>query len=83
MNKKIFNVFIVLFVIPSLIALGVFIFEDRSFIFISLLIAIGALVPVFMSFEKKESNTRKMVVLATLIAISVVGRFIFAALPGF
>jgi len=83
MNKKVVTILIVAVVIPLFISLGVIIFKDRSFMFISLLITISALIPVFLSFEKNESNTRKMVVLATLIALSVVGRFIFAALPGF
>lgn len=83
MTRKILTRLIILIIVPVLIAVGVTIFKDRSFLFISFLIAGLALIPVFISFEKKETNTRKMVVLASLIAISVVGRFIFAALPGF
>src|SRR5699024_12360838 len=32
---------------------------------------------------KKESNIRYMIVVAVLTALSVVGRFVFVALPGF
>src|SRR5699024_776871 len=42
-----------------------------------------ALIPFFISYENRESNTRLMVVFAVLIALSVIGRFIFAAIPGF
>lgn len=83
MNRKLLNLLIVFIAIPSFVLLGIFVFKDRSFVFISLLIAILAMIPVFMSFESKETNIRRMVILATLITISVVGRFIFAAIPGF
>ena len=36
-----------------------------------------------MSFENKEANTRYMVIIAVLVALSVVGRFLFAAIPAF
>lgn len=83
MAKKGITRLIIFIMIPVLIAIGVTIFNDRSFLFISFMIAGLALIIVFLTFERKETNTRKMVVLATLIALSVVGRFIFAALPGF
>ena len=83
MNKTFINELIVLGVIPVLVLSGLFVFQDRSFILISLLIAVLALLPIFLSFEKKEANIRRMVMLATLVTLSVVGRFIFAAIPGF
>lgn len=83
MYKKQTTYLMILFLIPLLIALGVIPFRDRSYMVISIFIAILSFVPIFFTFERGKTNTRKMVMLAVMIAMSVVGRFIFAALPGF
>lgn len=82
-RQKVFNVITVGFIMPLLLILGATFFKDRSFLLISILIASFSLVLVFITFEKKETPTRRLVVLATLIAISVIGRVIFVAVPGF
>lgn len=82
-TQKVLNIIIIGVIIPLLLVLGITFFKDRSFLLISILIAIFALIPVFIAFESKETPTRRLVVLATLIAISVIGRIIFAAIPGF
>src|SRR5699024_629579 len=82
-SKNILNYLIIIGLIPIIILIGVTVFSDRSYLFIATAVAILAIVSVFLTFEKNETNTRRLVVLAVLIAISVVGRFVFAALPGF
>src|SRR5699024_6205055 len=82
-KKNILNLSIILLFIPIIIFTVVNVFADRSYLFIATAIAILAVISVFLTFEKNDTNTRKLVVLAVLIAISVVGRFVFAALPGF
>src|SRR5690625_4849654 len=83
MKKQLISYFILLLLIPITIAIGVTFFEDRSYVFISMTIVILASIPFFISFESREANTRLMIVLAVLVALSVVGRFLFAAVPGF
>ncbi len=83
MVKRIIKYAISLLVIPLVLLLGVVLFEDRKYAFISLAIAILACVPFFLTFEKKDSSTKKMIVIAVMIAISVSGRFLFAPIPFF
>lgn len=81
--KSIVNYAIILLIIPLIIFIGVTVFADRSYLFIATAIAILAIVSVFLTFEKNATNTRRLVIIAVLIALTVVGRFIFAVLPGF
>lgn len=83
MTKRIVKYILVFAVIPLLIVGGVMIFGNSSYSIISMLIAVIGCVPFFLTFEKKENNTRKTVILAVMTALSVAGRFIFAPLPFF
>lgn len=82
MARKILKYSITIILIPALIIAGAFVFPQRSFTYISLFVIILACVPFFLSFEKK-SSTRRIVLLAVMTALSVAGRFIFAPLPFF
>lgn len=81
-NKKI-NYFIIMILIPLSIALGVILFKDRKYNLISIIIAFLSCLPIFFSFEKGKTSTRKMTILSVMVAISVAGRFVFAATHGF
>lgn len=80
--KKIFKLSI-LILIPVLVLLDVVLFNDGQYIFISITVAVLACVLFFASFEKKNTSTRKLIVIAVMTALSVAGRFLFAVLPGF
>ncbi|MHB8961653.1 MAG: ECF transporter S component [Saccharofermentanales bacterium] len=83
-NKKILGYLIPILAIPLVIVAGVTVFKDRQFAFISLAVAVLACVPFFMAFEnKKNVDTKKIVILAVMIALSVLGRFVFAFVPFF
>lgn len=81
--KKNLSYLILLLLIPLTIYLGVTVFSDRSYVFISFILLILSFIPFFISFEEKESSTRYIVVISVLVALSVVGRFLFAAVPAF
>lgn len=83
MQKQWINYAILLIVVPAVIWLGVSVFDDRRYVFISSVIAIVTIVPFLLTFEKKDSSIRYMVIIAVLTALSVAGRFLFAAIPGF
>ncbi len=84
MIKKILPYGIYFVAIPLAIVLGVKLFADRQYAFVSLAVALLACVPFFMAFEKKkESNTKRMIVLAVMVALSVLGRFLFVMIPFF
>lgn len=82
MARKIIKYLITIILIPALIIAGAFVFPQRSFTYSSLCVIFLACVPFFLSFEKK-SSTRRIVLLAVMTALSVAGRFIFAPLPFF
>lgn len=81
-NKNILSYLMILIIIPCVIVLGVRVFDDRKYNFISMAIAVMGCIPFFMVFEGGKTNTKRIVVLAVLTSISVVGRIIFGFLPG-
>ena len=69
--------------VPIIVAMGVFLFSDRAYAWVSLCVAVLAIVPIFISFEKGSHSSIRLVILAVMIALSVAGRFVFAWLPHF
>lgn len=69
--------------IPAVILVGIHIFHDRKYAFVTLAVAICACIPPFVGYEKRSSDTGKLVVLSVLTALAVIGRAAFALLPGF
>jgi energy-coupling factor transport system substrate-specific component len=87
MIKKSLRYIILVVAIPLIVFVGFAFFDDRQYSFISFAVAILACIPFFLAYEdkdgKSEVDTRKIIVLAVMITISVLGRFIFAAVPFF
>ncbi len=83
MKIKIIKQILLWVIIPLIIIFGVVIFYDRAYAWISLCVAISGCIPFFLTYEKRQGNTIKLVILAVLIALSVAGRFIFSFLPHF
>lgn len=75
--------YIPLVLIPVVILLGAVLFQDKQYALISLLVTVLAILMFFFSFERREHNTRRIVLLAVMTALSVAGRFIFAPIPFF
>lgn len=83
MSRRIIKLTILCLVIPIVVVLGVVIFNDRAYAWVYMCVAVLSCIPLFISFEKRKSNTTLLVVLAVMIALSVAGRFIFLFLPHF
>ncbi len=62
--------------IPLIVFVGAVVFEERRYIFISLTVALLSLLLFACGFEKKAIGSRRMVIVAIMTALSVVGRFI-------
>lgn len=62
---------------------GALLFRGKHYAWISLCVSVLVLVPVFRSFEKRDTSSKELVILCVMIALSAAGRFIFAWLPGF
>lgn len=56
---------------------------SEHYLLISILIALLALVPFFVKFERRNVQARELVLLAVLIATAVAGRAAFFMLPNF
>lgn len=69
--------------IPASVALGVFVFDEKSYGFISLVVVILAMALFCAGFEKRTVGTRRIIVIAVMTALSILGRFVFAPIPGF
>lgn len=82
-TKNRITLLILLVLIPALAVFGTVIFKEKYYAFISLFVAIMSCIPLFYAFERKESSSKELTLLAVLVALSAAGRFIFAWLPGF
>lgn len=80
--KTIITYVITILLIPLVIITGTVFFGRQSYPVVSAVVAVLACVPFFLTFER-EKNTRKLVLLAVMVALSVAGRFIFAPIPFF
>ncbi len=80
--KKILCAVILFLLVPLCILLGTVISAGRGYVWISICVSLLSCVPFFLAFEKK-SGTGRMLVISVMIALSVLGRFAFSALPHF
>lgn len=74
--RKTLKIIIPFVIIPVIAVLGVLVFDEQKHIFVSLLVAFFSLILFITGFEKKVTGTRRMVLVAVMTAISVLGRFI-------
>ena len=66
-----------------LIAFGVRLLQDRKYNLVSVMIAFLACVPFYFAYEKREGSIRRMVMIAVMTAIAVLGRLLFGPIPAF
>ncbi len=57
--------------------------KKMIYIGLSILIMILTIAAFYLRFEKKKVRSRRLVIIAVMTALSVLGRFIFGALPAF
>jgi energy-coupling factor transporter ATP-binding protein EcfA2/uncharacterized membrane protein len=73
----------ILLTIPLTIYAGIYLFDDRRFYFISMLILFQTMLPFVLVFESRKPQARELVIIAVLCAIAVAGRTAFFMLPQF
>lgn len=81
--KSSFPYVVAFFLVPLCIALGMLAFGEKAYLAVSICIALLSCLPFFIAFEKKRDNVGLSVILAAMTALSVLGRFAFAAVPHF
>ena len=78
-NKRVRTLlrFVIPFVlIPTVAILGTLVFDEKKHLFISFFVAVLSVLLYLSGFEKKATGTRRMVIVAVMIAMCVAGRFI-------
>lgn len=68
--------------IPLVLLLGAAVFSTKQYAWLAMAVVVLACVPFFLSFEGRQHGATRLVVIAVLAALSVVGRLLFAPLPG-
>lgn len=81
--KRWLSYLIFFLLIPVTVLGGALIFKQKQYAFLSLCVTVFSCVPFFLHFEKKQSSAGQLILIAVMVALSVLGRFIFAPLPGF
>ena len=81
--KRWLSYLIFFLLIPVTVLGGALIFKQKQYAFLSLCVTVFSCVPFFLHFEKKQSRAGQLILIAVMVALSVLGRFIFAPLPGF
>ena len=76
-------ILLIILLIPLTIWIGIYFFEDRKYLVVSLVIVVYSMIPFFMTFESRKSQAREMLILAVLSAIAVAGRAAFFMVPSF
>ena len=74
--RKILGFIIPFILIPCVIFIGISLFDNKKYIFISFFIALLTVCLFITGFEKKKTGTRRLILVSIMIALSVVGRFI-------
>ncbi len=80
-NRSLVLTLLTALVMGATIFAGSMLGGDRVYYVISVLVAIYALVPFFVGFERRKPQLRELVVIAVLIALGVIGRQAFFMLP--
>lgn len=69
--------------VPLTVLCGALLFGEKQYAFISLCVAVLSCIPFFLRFERSENDVRRLILIAVMVALSVIGRFLFTPLPGF
>lgn len=62
---------VIIFLIPSVIGLGVLLFKEELYLPMSMLILFLTMAPFFMIFEKRKPKAREIVLIATVSALTL------------
>lgn len=74
--RKFLRIVIPFVLIPAVAILGVTVFDEKRHIFVSLLVAVLSILLFIAGFEKKQTGARRLVIVAVMTALGIIGRFI-------
>ncbi len=73
--RSILKILIPFAAVPAIVLLGVYVFDDKMYAYISLVITVLSIVLFISGFEQRKIGTRRMVLVVVLTVLSVIGRF--------
>ncbi len=73
----------ILLLVPVTILAGIFLFDNRQYNIVALLVLLECMLPFVLVFEGRKPKARELVTIAVLCAIGIAGRSIFFMLPQF
>lgn len=82
-TRNILIYIILLVLIPAAVVSGMTFFSNKSYYIFALAVAVLSLAAVFLSLERKKSDSKKLVIISVMTALSIVSRMIFEFAPHF
>ena len=74
--RDVLRIVIPFLLIPLAVVVGTLVFDEKKHLFVSFFVALLSVILFVSGFERKITGSRRMVIVAVMIALSVVGRFI-------
>lgn len=74
--RKALRIVIPFVLIPAAVLLGALVFDQKLYSYIILVVTVLALLLFAAGFERKKTGSRRLVIAAAMVALSVAGRFI-------
>lgn len=74
--KSLLKIIIPFLLIPAVVIIGEVCFSPKNFLWVSLAIAVLALILFASGYERKKTGSRRMVIVAVMVALCIVGRII-------
>lgn len=74
--RQVLSIITPFILIPCIIAVGVFVLDEKYYALVTTAVAVLALVYFITGFERKQTGTRRLIIIAVMVALSVAGRFI-------
>ena len=69
--------------VPAVVIGGAWLFPGRRWVWGALCVVLLACAAVFLRFERKPADAKRLILIAALTALSVLGRILFAPIPSF
>lgn len=82
-RRLIISLLVFFIFMPLTLYIGITYLGDRKYYLISVVLILLACVPFVLSFERRKPQPREILIIAVMSAISVAGRCLFVATPGF
>lgn len=81
--KKRISFLVFCLAVPAVVVGGALLFPAKRCAYVTLCAAVLSCLPFFMQFERRDAGVKRLVLIASMTALSALGRVIFAPIPGF